>query len=66
MRLLFSLLQYPQRSQGYPLVGFTVGAVFHPHFVSAGIDESIEKGRAESLAEALRSAEMELFKIAIS
>ena len=34
--------------------------------LSAGIDESIERGRAESLAEALRSAEMELFKIVVS
>ena len=33
--------------------------------LSAGIDESIERGRAESLAAALRSAEMELFKIVI-
>jgi len=32
--------------------------------LSAGIDESIETGRAESLAAALRSAEMELFRIA--
>jgi hypothetical protein len=31
-----------------------------------GIDETIEIGRAESLTEALRSAEMELFRIAVS